>query len=557
MALEKVAKEFPNIHFTIIDSVVDLPNVQSVVFKEQEGSFLVGVLAALASKSGKVGFVGGMDIPLIRRFQCGFEQGIKYANPKAELIANMTGTTPAAWNDPGRGAELAKGQFDRGVDVVYAAAGSTGIGVLQAAKDRGKLGIGVDSNQNHLHPGTMLTSMLKRVDLAAYNSFKAAQAGTWKGGVQVLGLKEGGVDWALDKYNEKLITPDMKAKVEAAKADIVVGQDRRPRLHEQQFLQVTPAGDGAPAIELQGIDKSFGSVHAVRGVSLRIEKGAITGIVGENGAGKSTLMSILYGLYRADAGEIRVDGRRSAWKARAMPSRTASAWSTSISCWSTPSPCWRTWCWAPRAGRCWRAAWRRRAPSWRRLAREYGLTVDPDALVADLSVGEQQRVEILKVLFRGARILILDEPSAVLTPQETDQLFRILATLKERGVTVVLITHKLREIMAATDHVYVMRQGQIVADRAHRRHQSRGAGRADGRPQGADAARQGAPRPRRVRLRKPSICRWSTSAACGCSTMSGWSCAPARSSASPASRATARPSCCRSCRASARRPAAG
>jgi basic membrane protein A len=224
VALEKVAKEFPNVHFTIIDSVVNLPNVQSVVFKEQEGSFLVGVLAALASKSGKVGFVGGMDIPLIRRFQCGFEQGIKYANPKAELIANMTGTTPAAWNDPGRGAELAKGQFDRGVDVIYAAAGATGIGVLQAAKDRGKLGIGVDSNQNYLHPGTMLTSMTKRVDLAAYNSFKAAQAGTWKGGVSALGLKEGGVDWALDKDNEKLITPEMKAKVDAAKADIASGK---------------------------------------------------------------------------------------------------------------------------------------------------------------------------------------------------------------------------------------------------------------------------------------------------------------------------------------------
>jgi basic membrane protein A len=224
VALEKVAKEFPNTRFTLIDSVVDLPNVQSVVFKEHEGSFLVGVLAALASKSGKIGFVGGMDIPLIRRFQCGFEQGIKWADPKAELIANMTGTTPAAWNDPGRGAELAKGQFDRGVDVVYAAAGSTGIGVLQAAADRGKLAIGVDSNQNHLHPGAVLTSMLKRVDLAAYNSFKAAQMGSWKGGKQVLGLKEGGVDWALDKDNEKLITPAMKAKVEQARADIESGK---------------------------------------------------------------------------------------------------------------------------------------------------------------------------------------------------------------------------------------------------------------------------------------------------------------------------------------------
>ncbi len=224
VALEKVAREISAVRFTLIDAVVDLPNVQSVVFKEHEGSFLVGVLAALASRSGKVGFVGGMDIPLIRRFQCGYEQGVKYANPRAELIANMTGTTPAAWNDPGRGAELAKGQFDRGVDVVYAAAGSTGIGVLQAAKDRGKYGIGVDSNQNHLHPGTMLTSMIKRVDLAAYQSFKDALVGGWKPGRQVLGLKEGGVDWALDQHNEKLVTADMKAKVEAAKADIISGK---------------------------------------------------------------------------------------------------------------------------------------------------------------------------------------------------------------------------------------------------------------------------------------------------------------------------------------------
>jgi basic membrane protein A len=224
VALEKVGKEFPNTHFTIIDSVVKLPNVQSVVFREHEGSFLVGMLAAMASKTGKVGFVGGMDIPLVRKFQCGYEQGAKYATPNVELISNMTGTTPAAWNDPGRGAELAKGQFDRGVDVVYAAAGSTGIGILQAVKDRGKLGIGVDSNQNYLHPGSMLTSMLKRVDVAAYNSFKGMQAGSWKGDVQVLGLKEGGVDWALDQYNEKLVTPEMKAKVEAAKADIIAGK---------------------------------------------------------------------------------------------------------------------------------------------------------------------------------------------------------------------------------------------------------------------------------------------------------------------------------------------
>ena len=223
VALEKIAKEFPKIRFTIIDSKVDLPNVQSALFKEQEGSFLVGYLAALASKTGKVGFVGGMDIPLIRRFACGYVQGARHANAKIEVVQNMTGTTPAAWNDPGRGAELAKGQFDRGVDVIYAAAGGTGIGVLQAAKDRGMLGIGVDSNQNHLHPGTMLTSMVKRVDLVAYQSFKAAAGGTWKGGLQVLGLKEGGVDWALDQHNDKLVTPAMRRQMDTVKAGIISG----------------------------------------------------------------------------------------------------------------------------------------------------------------------------------------------------------------------------------------------------------------------------------------------------------------------------------------------
>ncbi|TAH13248.1 MAG: BMP family ABC transporter substrate-binding protein [Curvibacter sp.] len=218
-SIEKVAKEFPKLQFAIIDMVVDLPNVQSVVFKEQEGSFLVGAMAALASKTGKVGFVGGMDIPLIRKFECGYKQGAMFVNPKAEMIGNMTGTTGAAWNDPARGGELAKAQFSQGVDVVFAAAGGTGIGVYQAAKDSGKLAIGVDSNQNHIQPGTMLTSMLKRVDVAVYNVAKGH-----KPGISVLGLKEGGVDYAMDANNAKLVTADMKKKVEAAKADIISGK---------------------------------------------------------------------------------------------------------------------------------------------------------------------------------------------------------------------------------------------------------------------------------------------------------------------------------------------
>ena len=222
-AMKTVAAEFPKVKFVIIDDVVDLPNVQSVIFKEHEGSFLVGVLAAMASKTGKVGFVGGMDIPLIRKFECGYVQGVKYINPQAEVFQNMTGTTDDAWNDPTKGGELARSQFDRGADVVYAAAGGTGLGVYQAAKDAGKLAIGVDSNQNYIQPGTMLTSMMKRVDLATYNAFKTAQNGTWKPGLQVLGLKEEGVGWAFDDNNKPLITADMQAKVEAAKKDIVGG----------------------------------------------------------------------------------------------------------------------------------------------------------------------------------------------------------------------------------------------------------------------------------------------------------------------------------------------
>ena len=223
-AVEKVAAEFPNLRFAIIDMVVDLPNVQSIVFKEHEGSFLVGVLAVAASKTGKVGFVGGMDIPLIRRFACGYVQGVRHVIPDATIYQNMTGTTPSAWNDPTKGNELAKSQFDRGADVVYHAAGGTGIGVLQAAAESGKLGIGVDSNQNHLHPGSVLTSMLKRVDVAAYNVFNSAYDGTWKPGIQVLGLAEDGVGWSLDEHNAKLISADMKAKVAAAKADIISGK---------------------------------------------------------------------------------------------------------------------------------------------------------------------------------------------------------------------------------------------------------------------------------------------------------------------------------------------
>ncbi|MCX5581050.1 BMP family lipoprotein [Kaistia terrae] len=221
-AVAKVSKEFPETQFVLVDSVVDAPNVRSVVFAEDEGSYLVGVLAGLKSESKKVGFVGGMDIPLIRKFGCGYVQGAKAAGA-TDVFQNMTGTTGAAWNDPVRGGELAKSQIDQGADVIYAAAGATGLGVLQTAVDAGKLGIGVDSNQNHLHPGKILTSMVKRVDVAVFNAYADVKEGKFTAGTQALGLKEGGVDWALDDNNKPLVTDEMKAAVEKAKADIISG----------------------------------------------------------------------------------------------------------------------------------------------------------------------------------------------------------------------------------------------------------------------------------------------------------------------------------------------
>ncbi|MBP2294925.1 BMP family lipoprotein [Azospirillum rugosum] len=222
--LAKLAPKHPTVRFTIVDAVVEAANVQSVTFKEQEGSFLVGVLAALASQSGTVGFIGALDIPLIRKFIAGFEQGARHARPDATVLVNFVGTTPAAFNDPTTGAEVAKAQFQRGADVVFAGAGVSNFGIFAATNDAGRLAIGVDSNQNHLYPGRILTSMLKRVDLAVESAFQAGRAGTWAPGLRALGLAEGGVDYAVDENNRSLLTPAMLEAAEAARRAIVAGR---------------------------------------------------------------------------------------------------------------------------------------------------------------------------------------------------------------------------------------------------------------------------------------------------------------------------------------------
>ena len=223
--LGPLAAEFPDTNFVENDAVVDAPNVQSILFDEHTGSFLVGALAARKSETGTVGFVGGMDVPLIHKFYCGYAQGAKSVNPDITLIENYTGTTPAAWNDPVTAGELATAASDAGADVIFAAAGGSGLGVLQTMADLGKYSIGVDSNQNYLHPGSVLTSMLKRVDNAVIKAFtEAGDDATFTPGLTILGLEGDFVGYAVDEHNEDLITDEDVAVLDDLKAQIIAGE---------------------------------------------------------------------------------------------------------------------------------------------------------------------------------------------------------------------------------------------------------------------------------------------------------------------------------------------
>ena len=221
----QLADKHPSTRFTVIDGIVPplFNNVQSINFKDHEGAFLVGMIAAYKSNSGKVGFIGGMDVPLIRNFATGFKQGVEYAKPDTTVTVDMIGTSIDAWSNPARGAELANKQVDAGVDVIFAAAGGSGVGVLKALAEKGKYGIGVDINQNGLFPGHVLTSMIKRVDLAVYDALKNSHEGTWEPGIKYLGIKEYVLDYAVDTHNKSLITKQMIDKVEDAKDKIVNG----------------------------------------------------------------------------------------------------------------------------------------------------------------------------------------------------------------------------------------------------------------------------------------------------------------------------------------------
>jgi len=223
-AIKKVAAQFPKKHFAIIDAEVDAPNVRSLMFEEHEGAYLVGAIAAMTSKTGKIGFVGGMDIPLIRRFHLAYEAGAKKINPQIGVLANYVGITSEAWNNPPKGKELAVAQYDSGADIVFAAAGASGLGVFDAAEEKKKFAIGVDANQNWTKPGLILTSMLKRVDQAVYSTIEESKSGAFVGGIKRFGLANKGIDYAVDQYNEKILTELVRKRADELKAEIIAGK---------------------------------------------------------------------------------------------------------------------------------------------------------------------------------------------------------------------------------------------------------------------------------------------------------------------------------------------
>src|SRR2546427_10654818 len=226
--MELVAKDYPRLQFAIIDGVSELPNVASLVFKEHEGSYLVGVLAAKTTKTNVLGFVGGMDIPLIHRFEKGYEEGAKSINPNIQIVQNYVGVTDQAWNNPGKGKELSLAQIGKGADVVFTAAGNSGLGAFDAVEQYGKMNgrathfvIGVDSNQNMVKPGFVLTSMVKHVDNAVYDIIKVVVERKFQGGFHVFGLDSAGVGYVIDDNNKNLVSPGTIQKAEEAKQKII------------------------------------------------------------------------------------------------------------------------------------------------------------------------------------------------------------------------------------------------------------------------------------------------------------------------------------------------
>ena len=406
------------------------------------------------------GFVGGMDVPLIQKFEAGYKAGVKAVCPDCTVIAQYAGVTPEAFRNPGKGKELALSQYQQGVNVIYHASGSTGLGVFEAARQTGKFAIGVDADQYGEAPGRILTSMVKgrrrrrvRHDQARARSAPSRAASTRSG------LPENGVGYVYDEHNRALIPDRVRARVEQLKADIIAGK------HHRAEHEMTACGTDARhrAIRLTDIDKSFGPVHANRGASLEVARGEIHALVGENGAGKSTLMRMLSGMYAPDAGRMEVErarrhrlvdrrrdrrGRRHGAPAlHARPhahrrrERDARARADeAVAARSTP-----------------RRARGRRAESPRRVSPCAPSGSSPISRSAKRSASRSSRrsTAARRSSFSTSRRRCCRRPRST-------SCGRCCASMRDRGETIVLITHKLDEVMEISDTITVMRQGSTV-----------------------------------------------------------------------------------------------
>lgn len=222
--LAMIAPEFPDVQFAIFDVVLDIPNVASVNYKSNEGSFLVGAIAALKSESGKIGYIGGVDVPLLREFEGGYVAGIQTINPDATISVEYISEDVTGFGQPEKAKELALAQYESGIDVIYVAAGGSGHGVLEAAQEQQKFIIWVDSNGNHLAPGIVLTSMTKEISTSVEHIIREAVDENFMAGIRYFGLKDGSVSYAVDEHNQSLLSDDMIATIESLKAKIIAGE---------------------------------------------------------------------------------------------------------------------------------------------------------------------------------------------------------------------------------------------------------------------------------------------------------------------------------------------
>jgi basic membrane protein A len=233
-AVKKVAAAYPKVHFLLVDSPADAGNIRSVTFKEHEGAYLVGAIAALTTKTKTVGFIGGMDIPLIRRFELGYRSGVQSIDKKIRVVTNYVGSSSDAWKNPMKGKELALAQYQKNADIIFAAAGASALGAFDAAEEKGKFVIGVDSNQDSIKPGRVLTSMLKRLDRAVYDAIEMESQGKFAAGKFSLGLAEGGIDFSVDSFNRAILTPGVEKQVNDLKAKILRGEIKVPDYYETE-----------------------------------------------------------------------------------------------------------------------------------------------------------------------------------------------------------------------------------------------------------------------------------------------------------------------------------